>query len=172
MTQRYSSAATSLKQVPAIYKKVAKLGGWDISSRNLDLGGGKYDLLTEILRDSQVENVIIDPYNRTQIQNNAARLYLSHNKVDSCTISNVLNVIKEPAVREELLWDARFYLYSGGKLYITVYEGDRSSRGRRTSKGWQCNRPLKNYLREVRRVFPGAQVKGGMIVATRPDRYA
>lgn len=167
MSQAITSADTSLKQVGAVFKKVAKLGGWDESHINLDLGGGKYDLMTEALSDVGVCNLVLDPYNRTAEHNLAVRNILRRTPATSVTISNVLNVIREPAARREVLREAFRLSRPGAKIYITVYPGNRSSKGRKTAKGWQANRPLKNYLKEVRKEFPGAELKGGMIVAER-----
>ena len=47
--QKYSSAKTSVKQVPAGFRIVDKYFGWQPNTVNLDIGGGKYDLMTEKL---------------------------------------------------------------------------------------------------------------------------
>ena len=47
--QQYTSAKTSIKQVPAGFKIVDKHFGWQPNTFNLDIGGGKYDLMTEKL---------------------------------------------------------------------------------------------------------------------------
>jgi len=54
--------------------------------------------------------------------------------------ANVLNVIAEPEARAELIETAAM---ADGKAYFTVYEGDRSGVGRRTTKGWQNNGRLR-----------------------------
>jgi hypothetical protein len=86
---------------------------------------------------------------------------------DVCMLANTLNVIAECQVREGVLEQAKQYLRPGARIYISVYEGDRSGIGKATSRGWQEHRPLRSYLDEVREVFPNARVRGRMILASR-----
>lgn len=177
-TQKYSSADTCIKHVPAIVRRINKLLQrpayfWALTDDVLDYGGGKYDLLTDKLAEAGVRNWVYDPYNRTEEHNAFVRKMLSTKRAQHALLSNVLNVIKEPAVRRDVLEDIKTMVEPGGQVFITVWEGDSSSRGRRTTKGWQCNRPAKNYMREIRRVYPGARgyklpTGGKIIVAEVP----
>lgn len=158
MKQTYTSAGTSLKQVPAVFKLITKAMDrpevfWAYTNNILDYGGGKYDLLTEKLAEMRIRNLILDPYNRSDDHNKLVRQLLEAAPADHAICSNVLNVIKEPAVRQEVLREIADLTSSSGYVFITVYEGDRSSRGRKTSKGWQANRPLRSYEREIKKVF-------------------
>jgi hypothetical protein len=45
--QEYTSAKSSIKQIPAGFKIVDKYFGWKPNTINFDIGGGKYDLFTE-----------------------------------------------------------------------------------------------------------------------------
>ena len=72
---------------------------------------------------------------------------------ETATISNVLNVIEEDAVRLKILQQANDALKDDGKLYITVFEGNKSGVGEPTTKGYQLNKPLSEYLEEVKKVF-------------------
>lgn len=173
MKQEFDSAGTSLNQVPAVWRLANQVLDdpdqfWQEHPRALDYGGGKYNTFTEFLAERGIRNFVYDPYNREKDHNNVVRYILEENSADVCWISNVLNVIKEPGIRQHILRDARSMLKPGATVFITVYEGDKSSRGKKTTKGWQANRPTKNYLREVRRIFPGAQAKGSLIIAKRP----
>ena len=85
---------------------------------------------------------------------------------DFVVISNVLNVINCPASRADALTRASAFLRKGGRLLVTVYEGDKSGQGRLTRDGWQEHRRLADYLLGVRSHFPNATLRGGMIVAT------
>ena len=93
------------------------------------------------------------------------KLLVSYSQADTATLSNVLNVIRERHHRLEALRVAAQALGNRGICYITVYVGDRSGKGKRTTKGWQCHRALKTYLKEVRSVFESASIQEGVIVA-------
>lgn len=162
--QEFTSANTSINstKVPAVFKKAA----FKPYTVNLDYGGGKYDTATRFLERMQVKNLIYDPYNRSEAHNLKVEVALNTRKADSATLSNVLNVIKEPAVRKGVLTDMWLRMGRGATAFITVYEGDRSSKGRQTGKdSWQNNKPLAEYLQEVREVFGDARITKGMIVA-------
>ena len=58
--QKISSAKTSIKQVPALFKNPnAKFG-----AVNVDIGGGKFDLAADFLAQNGTRNLVFDPYNR------------------------------------------------------------------------------------------------------------
>ena len=172
MTQTITSADTSLKQVPAILRLIDSTAEdavrfWGKRRLVLDYGGGRYDLLTEELKRRGVVNLVLDPFNRSEDHNKLVRQILTtpYNQADMALCSNVLNVIKEPEARRELLREIKRLTNPLGIVFFTVYEGDKSSRGRKTSKGWQANRPTKNYLREIRKEFESVHTRGKLIVA-------
>lgn len=162
MKQTITSAATSInaKKVPALFKRVQ----WKPGTRNLDLGGGRYNTATEYLEGKGVLNWIYDPYNRSEAENQEAMQC----NPDTVTISNVLNVIKEPEARRELLELAKSF---NCPVYITVYEGNGSGEGRETRAGWQENRKLAEYVEEVATVF-GFVVRHGSVITARGGRPA
>jgi len=164
-TQTITSAGTSLNQVPAAYRLVDKLDGWMDANDVLDYGGGRFDTFTDYLGQLGIRNWVYDPYNRHKVHNETVRKLLTMVPADVAICSNVLNVVRNPKIRQEILEDIRDLTKQGAPIFITVYEGNRTSRGKKTTRGWQVNRPLKNYLREVRDVFPNAQVKGKLIHA-------
>ena len=161
--QAISSADTSLNQVPGTFKLAKRVvpGAWDPHQVVLDYGGGKYDKFTRLLESLGLTSFVFDPYNRTEDHNARVRRRLERKPADVAVLANVLNVIRERAVRQEILRDLASMLKPAGNLFITVHEGDRNSVGRKTAKGWQTNRPTKNYLREIRKVFPNAVLKAG-----------
>ena len=68
--QKYASACTSVnnKKVTALSRVIAakyRGTGWDV----LDYGGGKYDTVTEFLKEQHIHNHIYDPYNRSAEEN-------------------------------------------------------------------------------------------------------
>lgn len=159
--QKYTSAETSinLTRTPAI----AKLVDWKPGTTNIDLGCGKKpELLIEYLATQGVTGVGIDPYNRTKLQNREARAKVR--KADTVTISNVLNVIKEKKYRRELLETAKRLVKTTGKVYVTVYEGNKTGQGEATSKGWQENRATVDYVAELKKVFPDVKRVGKLLV--------
>ena len=146
MIQSITSANTSVNsiKVPALFKRIKN---WAPNTINLDYGGGKYDTATKYLKDLKIKNCIYDPFNRSQKDNQQT---LNKAPFDSATVSNVLNVIKEPEIRKEVIQEALNLLKQNALLYITIYEGNKSGIGRQTSKGWQENRKLKDYLLELK----------------------
>ena len=174
-TQAITSAETSLKQIPAILRLIDKgcenpALFWGHRQIVLDYGGGRYDELTKALKKRGIVNLIYDPYNRSDDHNALIRGILTtpFRAADMALCSNVLNVVREPEARRAILRDIKRMTKADGIVFFTVYEGDKSSRGRRTSKGWQANRPTKNYVREIKREFESVQVKGKLIYAQYP----
>lgn len=158
MTQTITSAKTSLKQVPAIFRLINEVMKrpevfWAYNDDVLDVGGGKYDLLTDKLAEIGARNHVLDPFNRSEEHNQGVVRLLSARPADIALCSNVLNVIREPSARDDVHRTIKRLTKPDGMVFFTVYEGNRSSRGRRTSKGWQANRPTKNYARELRRHY-------------------
>jgi hypothetical protein len=158
---RITSANTSINQLPAVAKLVDAFSWWYSDSVNLDIGAGKYNVLTEYLNQKGVENFSYDPYNRPAIENLAA-LKCHPNTV---TISNVLNVIVQKKDRINVLRLARKVLRPGGCVFITVYEGDRSGAGRVSKKDcWQENRKTQDYIEEIQSVFGDIRIYGKLLV--------
>jgi hypothetical protein len=154
VTQQFSSAKTSIKQVAAGFKKVK----WVSGTVNLDWGGGKYDLATRWLAEFGVTNYVYDPFNRPAGEN-AKALKSNPNTI---TCFNVLNVIKEDEVIIDLL--KKMKKLHASQIYFTTYEGNRSGEGKQTSAGYQRNMKTKDYLPLVSQVFPAASYKSGMII--------
>lgn len=157
-------AATSIKQVPALFKKVY----WMDGTTNLDIGGGKYDLGSEYLSTKGVMNLILDPYCRSEIQNRIVTNLLSSRKVNTVTISNLLCVIKSKAERGRILRSAKNHLRKNGLCYISIYEGDKSGIGKKTTiNTWQNNKKLHEYYDEITKIFFTTTIRNGIIIATR-----
>jgi hypothetical protein len=173
--QRFTSAKTDLKQIPAIFKILMKnlerpAIFFAMTKEILDYGGGAGDKLTDKLAELKVRNLVLDPFNRSEDHNKLVRQVLKIRPADHAICSNVLNVIKEPKIRMAALEEIARLTSPGGLVFFTVYEGDKSSRGRKT-KGdcWQANRPLKSYVREIRKVFSaGYYFAGGKALVCSP----
>lgn len=158
MKQAYTSANTSIncKKIPAVYTKAAK----HITGKVLDYGCGKY---TALIKAHAEKNGFqwsgYDKFNQTAEQNAHA-----FRKADVVISSNVLNVIAESDVRKDVL---EKMARRGNKLLITVYEGDKSGKGRRSQADcWQENRKTADYLAEVEQATGyKAHIENGVIVA-------
>ena len=167
--QKISSAETSLKQVPALFKKIEAVPG----QRNFDIGGGKYDLGTNYLSGRGVESHVYDPFNRSPEHNAVVLNQFKQSPADSTTVANVLNVIKEPEIRKNTIQMSYDFLKPGGKAHFSIYEGSgksaRSGIGRVTRKGWQNNAPATKYEQELKSVFGDNLVrKGNTFIGEKP----
>jgi hypothetical protein len=162
--QKYTSAKTSIKQVPAGFNIVDKHFGWQANTVNLDIGGGKYDLMTEKLLEKGVTNLVYDPYNRSMVHNLKVVYRITETSVDTVTIFNVLNVIRERMVQSEVLFLAKSALKDGGMLYVrSTYMNPAKRSGVTKSGTFQHYKTQKEYLEIVREVFPKAELKYGII---------
>ena len=136
-------------------------------SVGIDYGGGKFDNAVEALAEQGVTLYVYDPYNRSQQHNRAAIKALRANGgADFAINSNVLNVIKEPEARLNVLENIKKITKPGAPIYITVYEGSGKGNEGVTKSGYQLNRKTADYLDEIKEVFPDAKRKGKLIIAT------
>ena len=143
--QDKTSAATSINsaKLPVLYGKV----DFKTGTVNLDIGGGRFDNVTDYLAAKGVKNYIYDPYNRSAEHNAAVAKVTQEGQSDTVTISNVLNVIDSLDGRRQVLENAVDAVKPDGTVYITVYEGDGSGVARNTGKDqFQLNRKTADYV--------------------------
>lgn len=162
--QEYDSAKTSInsKNLPAVYNMISLPAG----SVGVDFGGGKFDNAVEYLADQDVTLYVYDPYNRSAEHNREVLKALRANGgADFAINSNVLNVIKEPEARRNVLENLKKITKPGAPIYITVYEGSGKGNEGPTKSGYQLNRKTADYLEEVQEVFPDANRKSKLITA-------
>lgn len=162
--QEYDSAATSINsnKLPAIYKMV----NFNEGDVVVDFGGGKFDNAVEYIRDKGATLVVYDPYNRSAEHNREVLKILRENGgADAAVNSNVLNVIKEPEARKNVLENIARITKPGAPIYITVYEGKGNGQEGPTKSGYQLNRKTADYLEEIQEVFPDATRRGKLITA-------
>ena len=138
--QQYTSANTSINKnkLPRIYGLVRdRIGSGETV---IDYGCGKY-----FDNWGLPENFVgYDPFNRPNDE-----LLNKHYDVALC--SNVLNVIKEKEARLGVL-EALKNLAS--RIYITVYEGDRSRNSKETKDDcYQLNWSRGDYIPELVQIF-------------------
>jgi len=164
--QEYTSAKSSIKQIPAGFKIIDKYFGWKPNTVNFDIGGGKYNLFTEKLKEKNVTNLVFDPYNRTDEHNNSVLSIVRRFGVDSVTVFNVLNVIKEYEVQINVLNLALETLKSGGYVFVrSTYMNPKKVSSETKSGTFQHYLTMKDYLELVKIVFPNAELKYGIIYA-------
>jgi len=168
MKQEYTSAKSCVKQIPAGFKMVDKYFGWKPLTINLDIGGGKYDLMTDALKEKRVTNLIFDPYNRSQKHNDDILLICDYAIIDTVTIFNVLNVIKEYEIQINVLNLALGSLKDGGMVFVrSTYMNPNKASGVTKSGTFQHYLTMNQYLELVGKVFPNAELKYGIIYATK-----
>lgn len=165
VSQEISSAGTSIKQVPALFKdKNVQFG-----PVNIDIGGGKYDLATDYLKERGTLSLVFDPYNRGEAQNTDTLNFLRGGyKADTATCANVLNVIAEQSARDNVILEMAKAIKPDGRAYFMVYEGNGSGVGKQTSAGWQNNRKTSSYVNEIKKYFETVTQKGKLIIAEHP----
>lgn len=124
--QRVSSSSTSIsypdpeKKSPVIFTNF-KNGLLTIGPINADIGGGKYDQITDWLKSKGITNVVWDRFNRSAEYNSASQAKLQGGKADTATVSNVLNVIPDPASRKAVIATAFDSIKDGGVAYFSTY---------------------------------------------------
>lgn len=156
-------ALSANNHVPALFKRIP----WQRGDINADLGAGRFNTGTLYLTKLGVRNIVLDPAGLPPWRNDSNIALLKRRRTDTVTIANVLNVVRAPRDRWELLMLADAIVKKDGRIYIWIYEGDRSSIGRKTRRGYQANRATGSYLHEVRKVLDVLEHKGQMITARR-----
>lgn len=167
ISQEFSSANTSINQtrLPKAFT-VIDWNGME-NKCNLDFGGGKFNNATEYLKKRfNVTNLIIDPYNRSADWNNDAKQKILLNGLNTATVLNVLNVIKEHDCRVQAIKEVFSLIKQGGTCYFQIYEGDKSAIGRQTKADcWQNNSKTSFYISEIETCFRVIKQKGNIITA-------
>lgn len=159
--QEYDSRETSQNFQAGGFKKI----DWKPGTVNLDYGGGKYEKATNWMLQQGVINLVYDKFNRSPEHNKQVLLLAKEATTTTCF--NVLNVIKEEDIRKKVIKDCK--RQKTEKIYFTVYAGNGTgvgapSRGKKSA--WQNNKPLKEYLEEVRAVYPSSKISKNMIIST------
>lgn len=153
--QFYSSRTTAIRypdpetRAPVIFSEFRRKSEQvRLGPRNLDLGGGPYDDITQWLAPLGVTNLVYDPYARSPEENMQVQRAILEQRADTVTVSNVLNVIKESDIRLELIATAWDSLLAGGTAYFSVYS-DGGSKEDSQRDVFQSGRNIKAYLSEI-----------------------
>ena len=144
MAQKATSAKTSInsKKLPKLFS----LGIIEEASTILDYGCGKYTEHIAEFCESELGSTYygFDPFNQTPEQNDASLWKVLGEQNVTVTCSNVLNVIDDDETLVNILERMRKL---GDRLVVTVYEGDKSGKGRYTQYDcYQRNMKLKQYI--------------------------
>jgi hypothetical protein len=169
--QEYSSQATSINasRLPSTFSRVTD---WKSGTVNADIGGGRFDNVTEHLKEKGVASYIYDPFNRSPEHNRSSIAKIRNGQADTATINNVLNVIQEEQNRAGVIQQAADALKPKGTAYFLIYEGDESGTAKATPKGWQENRKAETYLEEISTFFEDVTRRGNLIEARKPRKTA
>ena len=169
-SQKFSSAKTSIdykpeRSLPIIFgafkKGIIKLG-----PVNADIGGGKYDTITNWLKTQGVDNLVYDRFNRTSNHNMQVLRKLQTSPADTATVSNVLNVIAEPESRLEVIRKAHAALKSTGIAYFSMYKAPKAGEVAKRDS-FQIAQKNDFYLPEIQKVFGNILFNKGGIVAAK-----
>lgn len=167
MAQTYTSARTSVNsgRLPAAYKKAALSAPFVF-----DYGCGRYtDHIADAMRKQGRVFLPYDPYNQTYETNKSSMrclgVCIKHRIPVDVICSNVLNVIDDDfEIRSILTILCSIAWSTGGSVYVTVYEGNRSGIGCQTGPDqYQRNESLREYLK----YFPyisTPEIRNGMII--------
>ena len=153
LNQKYSSANTSINKVGRLYKVFCHE---KTSGKVLDFGAGKYRKGTIFLHD---KGFYVDSYEPSLHDN------LPSDKYNTILISNVLNVIKEDEIILQILKTCKEMLEYDGRVLITVYEGDKSAKGKPSKEDcYQRNARTAEYIGLVSKVFDNVKIKQNIII--------
>ena len=149
MTQTYTSANTSINsaKLPAIYNKINWHRAILTNETIMDYGCGKFNNAKDFVEGIGFEWHGYDKYNRSKEENGMVLDFLlEKGTADIVICSNVLNVIDS---EEEVKKIARIIRNYSKHYFVTVYEGDKSGKGRITKNDcYQRNESVKEYLKK------------------------
>ena len=174
--QKISSDKTSIsypnpeKKAPKIFT-LFKRGKINIGKKNADIGGGKYNTITDWLKTKGITNYIWDRFNRSERHNDKIKAKIENGQSDTATISNVLNVIQERKNRIAVIATAYDTLKDGGEAFFSMYKAPtKGIRGGKT-KTYQVGENIDFYMNEIESVFGKGNVvrKNGIVIATKND---
>ena len=164
MNQKYTSENTSINQISAPYRLK---GVFHKGDRVLDYGGGKYDTATEYMASKGVKVSVYDPFNRTAEHNRSVIARFKNNPPNIIICANVLNVIAEDMIVLDVIRKIRNLAGFNTLVLFSVYEGDKSGKGKPTIKGYQRNEPAKAYFNMISHYFSDVTRKGNIFYAQR-----
>ena len=137
--------------------------------KNIDIGGGRFDNVTESLAKRGIDSQIYDPYNRNADHNKKTAENFANGQSDTATVNNVLNVIKEESARDLVIRQAANAIKPDGTAFFLMYRDGKKSEGP-TKSGYQLHRKGVEYVPEIEKHFGNVKVSGQFITATEPKK--
>ena len=165
MKQVVTSAETSRPQVSRGIR-LALEGVMPWKQVILDFGAGKYNYAMHEVEEAGHVYLGYDPYNRSEEYNRYA-ITRAMEHCDIIVCSNVLNVLDSPHLVNGVLAQIELIATKNTQVIFTVWEGDRSGRGKYTKNGFQANQKLKFYLLYIKAHFKVAEIHNNAIYATK-----
>lgn len=165
MKQITTSAETSRPQIARGLKLAMKTAApW--RQIVLDFGAGKYNFGRDYVESMGHIYLAYDPYNRSETQNRYALTRAMEN-CDIITVNNVLNVLDAPHITHSVLAQIELIAHNDTKIIFTIYEGDKSGKGRYTKCGFQKNWKLEQYVPYIEAHFDTVEIHENAIFATK-----
>ena len=167
-TQKVTSANISQKQIAGFYKKALKNGMIDDCFEVFDYGCGKHlNLLTRFAMENKFMVYGFDKYNQTEDHNNKMLDNVKYSNFIAC--NNVLNVLENVALYDVMAHLHGLSLKHNKKVYITVYEGDKSGIGKVSKKDcYQQNRKALDYVKILKKLWKKVYLYKGIITCENP----
>lgn len=157
-----STINTSLNQVPALFKKYT----FPKDSKIVNYGCGRYpDNIAELYPNVVSYDPLYDNGHKqtSEVYTDVVNIfkYIDENDNVILMCANVLCVLTDEQLYETLDYFS-IMQQLGCIIYISIYEGDKSSIQKQTTKGYQRNEPIKNYLDYIN--FGNVELKGKTII--------
>lgn len=144
LLQKHTSANTSVNstKLPTAFNKYVPYG------HVLDYGCGKfYERTKQHCDKTCLSYNPYDPYNCDAVENDKSITFGKKHGYDTIFCCNVLNVIDSDSAIWSIIHNMFNMVNSGGKIYIQIYEGNKSGVSRETKKDcFQRNEPTANYF--------------------------
>lgn len=74
-------------------------------------------------------------------------------------------MIAEPEVIRDVLETIKHLAKNKAKVVFAIYEGDKTGKGKVTTKGYQRNQKTADYMKLINEYFDYTHKKGNLIVA-------
>lgn len=175
--QGHTSKGTSIVykdgKLPILFGDFADKTHFVRGGTNLDMGGGKTDVIRDFMRETyDVDSVIFDPFNRNKAHNMETIDRLrSGERFDTATCSNVLNVIDNEQARANVILEIAKALKPHGEAYFTMWKAPEAGERKKAKDNWQEARTAESYMDEIRQYFNDVTIVGGkqgMVIARDP----
>ena len=174
--QEFTSADTSIniKKYPAAITKLKREEVFKKGDRVVDIGGGKHSNVESDFQKEGIDYLVYDPFNRTLSHNKEVINKIRDGQADYAVNNNVLNTIKEKDNQLRVITQAHNAIKEGKQAFFSVYKGAGDGIGKVTSKGYQRNENIKEYLPLIESVFgkDNVTLKNSVIRATKKAGYA